>query len=90
MNRIELHLSSEACIETTARRRYRELTQSALRGEKLDDGTMKEIELLRRFLESADFPRLRADSESSLRKGKHVTFHVYETDGEVACSFEVV
>jgi len=85
MKPVKLHPSTESCVETAAQHRFRDLSQSALRGEKTDDDTMEEIDLLRRFLETADFPRLRAESEGSIREGRKVTFHVFETDGEVRC-----
>ncbi|MCK5213619.1 MAG: hypothetical protein KAQ74_06785 [Dehalococcoidia bacterium] len=90
MRIIRLRPSAESCIETTARHRFRDLTQSALRGDNLDDATMQEIDLLRRFLESADFPGLRTASESALREGRDVTFQIFETGGEVTCRMDVV
>jgi len=85
MKPVKLHPSTESCVETAAQHRFRDLSQSALRGEKMNDDTMQEIDLLRRFLETADFPRLRAESEGSIREGRKVTFHISETDGEVRC-----
>ena len=72
-----------------ARRRFHRLTESILRGEKTDDATLDEIELLRRFLETADFPRLRAESEKELHSGRSVTFQVFRTHGEVTQQMRV-
>jgi hypothetical protein len=43
----------------------------------------EEADLLRVFLETADFARLRAQSEALLVKGRRVVFHVV-ADGETA------
>jgi len=72
-----------------ARRRFHRLTESILRGEKTDDTTLDEIELLRRFLETADFARLRAESEKEIHSGRSVTFQVFQTRGEVTQRMQV-
>ncbi len=89
MTRIELSPTVEECIETMARRRFHRLTESILRGEKADDATLDEIELLRRFLETADFARLRAGSEKELHSGRSVTFQVFRTHGKVTHRMQV-
>ena len=89
MTQIELSPTAGECIETTARRRFHRLTESILRREKADDTTLDEIELLRRFLETADFARLRAESEKELHSGRSVTFQVFQTHGEVTQRMQV-
>ena len=85
----ELSPTVEECIETMARRRFHRLTESILRGEKPDNKTVQEIELLRQFLETADFGRLRAESEKELHSGRRVMFEVFQTRGEVTHRMKV-
>jgi hypothetical protein len=89
MTRIELSPTVEECIETMARRRFHRLTESILRGEKPENKTVQEIELLRQFLETADFARLRAESEKELHNGRRVTFQVFQTHGGVTHRMQV-
>lgn len=89
MTRIELRPTAEECIEPMARRRFRHLTESILHGEKADNRTLHEIELLRRFLETADFALLRAESEKERHSGRRVTFRVFQTHGEVTHRMQV-
>lgn len=68
------------CIETTAREEFRRSMRLLLEGESRP-GLAERIELLRSFLETADFSELRRLSEPSLTKGRKVTFTVYDDSG---------
>ena len=72
--KIELTPTLDLCIEGTARREYlksvAEYMQQAKKSRKLED----KIELLRVFLETMDFRKLRAESEQHLTEGKKVRF----------------
>ena len=78
--KIELVPDLEHCIETLARKEYSEIvSQLLLSGKdkrKISENTQK-AELLRNFLETADFKRLRAESERHLVEGRCVKFVVY-------------
>ncbi len=81
---IELVPDLDHCIETVARKEYSgivgQLLSSGKGKRKLGENTQK-AELLRNFLEAADFKRLRAESEKHLLEGKNVKFLVYLEDG---------
>jgi len=70
------------CIETTAREEFGRSMRLLLEGESRP-GLAERTELLRLFLETADFGELRRISEPLLAEGQRVTFTVYE-DGGVA------
>jgi len=70
---IELHPTLDHCIETAARKEHQRLVQGYLAGKGSPDFEQK-IDLLRAFLESADFRKLRQESEAELLQGKKVTF----------------
>ena len=70
------------CIETTAREEFGRSMRLLLEGESRPC-LAERIELLRSFLETADFGELRRISEPFLTEGQRVTFTVYE-DGGVA------
>jgi hypothetical protein len=78
---IELTPTLDHCIETTARQEFSRITADYLgRGER--DGSLEaKIELLRAFLESADFRDLRVQSEPHLVRGKTVRFILTLQDG---------
>ena len=59
MDQIELVPDLSHCIETVARREYENLARNYLQSGKGDSELGEKIELLRSFLESADFRKLR-------------------------------
>jgi hypothetical protein len=89
MLKIELVPDLEHCVETLARKRHAELTRMLLEKEAGDEETGKKLEILRLFLETADFKRLRAESERHLAEGKSVRFTVYLEDGVPRCKMQV-
>jgi len=68
------------CIETMARDEFQRSTRLLLEGESRP-GLAERTELLRLFLETADFRELRRLSEPLLAEGRRVTFTVYEDAG---------
>jgi len=55
-----------------------------------DSKLEERIELLKAFLESADFGRLRSRSEAYLVKGKKVRFVICWKEGQPYCQMAVV
>ena len=81
-NPVELVPDLDNCIETVAKRKYREAMQQYL--QKGENGELGErIETLRMFLESADFRRLRGESEKHLTQGEKVKFTLHLEEGQV-------
>jgi hypothetical protein len=81
MVEIELHPTLDHCIETTARKEYQRLVQEYL-DERGAPDFQERADLLRSFLESADFRKLRRESEAELLQGKKVTFTLYRDGNE--------
>jgi hypothetical protein len=80
MARLELTPTLSSCIETTAKREYWQAVGEYLRtGERELE---EKIELLRLFLEKADFRELRRQSEKYLIEGKNIKFILYLEQGE--------
>ena len=69
------------CIETAARQRHRRLVEQMLQSASASALEAQEADLLRVFLETADFPRLRAQSEAVMAEGRRVVFEIVD-DGE--------
>ena len=74
MDKIELIPDISHCIETVAKREYREATAKLLAVPKENNELGKRIELLRTFLETMDFRKLRQESEKYLVEGRTVKF----------------
>ena len=71
----------EACVETQAKRQYNQIARELLRkGE--DKELVEKLEIMRLFLESADFNKLRRDSEKHLVEGRKVKFTVRREAGQ--------
>lgn len=77
MLKIELVPDLSHCIETVAKREYREATAKLLAEPKENNELGKRIELLRTFLETMDFRKLRQESEKYLVEGRTVKFILY-------------
>ncbi len=76
---IKLEPSLSNCIETVAKREYERVLSMLLKGDREDRQLEEELELLRLFLESADFGQLRSLSEELLLDGRRVGFTLRST-----------
>ena len=74
MDGIELFPSLSHCIETTAREEFWNTVNQYMEGGQEDKKLEERIELLKAFLESMDFKKLRNQSERYLVEGKQVKF----------------
>ncbi|MFC2008637.1 hypothetical protein ACFLUT_01085 [Chloroflexota bacterium] len=83
MRRIEIEPELGRCVETAARQRHRRLVESMLQSGNVSVELAQEADLLRVFLEAADFPRLRAQSETLMAEGRRVVFEIVDDGGRV-------
>ncbi len=74
MESIELFPSLSHCIETIAREEFWNSVNQYMESGQEDKRLEERIELLKAFLESADFKKLRSQSEKHLLEGKQVKF----------------
>jgi hypothetical protein len=79
---IELFPSLSHCIETTAREEYLNSVNQYMKGGQEDKKLEERIDLLKSFLESMDFKKLRSQSERYLIEGKKVKFVISWKEGE--------
>jgi hypothetical protein len=85
MVEVELVPDTTHCIETVARREYQTLIKACLGDEAQFEEHGQQIELLREFLASADFRKLRRESDVYLSEGKKVKFVLHSGHGTLAC-----
>ncbi len=88
MDCIELFPSLSHCIETTAMEEFWNSVNKYIEGAQEDKKTEAKIELLKAFLESMDFKKLRSQSEKHLVEGKTVKFIISWKQGKP--SYEMV
>jgi len=88
MTRLKIVPELNECIETKARKEYQRVCDLVMQGNK-EDALPRRLELLRVFLESADFRKLRSDSEPLLAEGKRITFVISQRSGRAVCKMEV-
>ena len=69
------------CIETMAKREYERVLTILLKTDDENQPLGDELELLRLFLESADFGTLRSQCDDLLLEGKRVKVHLRSTEG---------
>jgi len=74
---VELFPSLSHCIETVAKEEYWSSVNKFMEDEQEDKELQQRIELLKAFLESMDFKKLRRESEGYLIQGKTVKFVIY-------------
>ena len=82
MGCIKLLPSLSHCIEIVAREEFWSLVNKYMESAQEDKEAERNIELLKAFLESADFKKLRRESEEYLTQGRAVKFIVYWEEGE--------
>jgi uncharacterized protein YbgA (DUF1722 family) len=88
MDCIELFPSLSHCIETTAREEFWDSVNKYMEGGQANKELEAKIELLKAFLESMDFKKLRSQSEEYLTRGKIVKFIICWKEGKP--SYEMV
>jgi hypothetical protein len=88
MDGIELFPNLSRCIETTAREEFWNSVNQYMEGRQKDKELEERIELLKAFLESMDFKKLRSQSERYLVDGKQVKFVISWKEGKP--SYEMV
>ena len=71
MTRIELVPNLEHCVQTRAKQEYTATMSRILSGDESPE-LEQQLELLKAFLEQADFSRLRRESEAHLVEGRKV------------------
>jgi hypothetical protein len=80
--RIELVPTLEHCIETTARQAFTRNKDEYIQRGVADKELEERIDLLRTFLDTMDFGKLRRESEPHLLEGKSIKFLLYWEDGK--------
>lgn len=80
---IEIEPSLLSCIETLAKREYKQTLNHILKTRTENEELLERLEVLRLFLESTDFGVLRSEYEKYLEDGKKVQFRIYSTKGQV-------
>jgi hypothetical protein len=86
--KIELIPTLDLCIEGTAKQEYKKCADEYMLHGKKDRKLEEKIELLRIFLETADFRKLRAESEKHLVEGKKVKFILTSEKGKPVYEME--
>jgi hypothetical protein len=84
MDCVELFPTLSHCIETAARNGFCDAAAQYLKAGRGDHKLEKRIELLRASLESADFKKLRAQSEKHLTAGERVKFLICRKEGRLS------
>jgi hypothetical protein len=79
--KVELVPDLDHCIETLAKKEHADVSTQLLEAGQRNKELEEKLEILRLFLETADFKKLRAESEKSLIEGRRVKFLVYLDNG---------
>jgi hypothetical protein len=90
MDVIELFPSLSHCIETTAKEEFRNLVNQYMEVGRKDKKLEDKIELLKAFLESTEFKKLRSQSEKYLVEGKQVKFVICRKADKLDCQMIVI
>lgn len=89
MLKVELVPDLSHCIEAVAKKEYNTVTKQLLKSGEENKELEEKLEILGLFLETADFRKLRAESEKILVEGKKVKFVVYRNK-DVKYAMQVV
>jgi hypothetical protein len=88
MLKVELIPDLGQCIETVAKREHATVLKQLLGLREGNRVLEEKLEILRFFLDTANFKKLRAESEKRLMEGKKVKFVIYR-DKDVKCEMQV-
>ncbi len=89
MMEIKLEPSLSHCIETMAKKEYERVLGQLLKLMEEDSRLAGELELLRIFLESADFGQLRSRCDDFLTAGKRVEVRLRSPDSAPGYEIEI-
>ena len=81
MHKIELVPDLSHCIETVAKKEYQKTVERLLNTVETSKELEEKAEILRLFLQAANFRKLRTESEKYLASGRKVKFVVYSQNG---------
>jgi hypothetical protein len=87
---VELIPDLSRCIETVARREYENVLKQLLGTGQANKELQNRLEVLKLFLQTADFKRLRTESEHYLLTGKKVKFVIYTEGGAPKYVMQVI
>ena len=90
MLEIELVPDLSHCIETAAKREHAEVLKQLLTPGGGSKELQEKLEILRLFLKTMDFKKLRSESEKQLVEGRKVRFVVYLEDGVPEYEMQVI
>jgi hypothetical protein len=85
---VELFPDLMYCIETMANREHAAVLKQLLTPGQRNKELEEKLEILRLFLETADFKQLRAESEKRFMEGRKIKFVVY-LDNDVKYEMQV-
>ena len=88
MLKVELIPNLTYCIETVAKKEHAVVLKRLLKPGQGNKELEEKLEILRLFLETADFKQLRAKSEKRFMEGRKVKFVVY-LDNDVKYEMQV-
>jgi hypothetical protein len=88
ISQIELLPDLSHCVETRAKQEFAATMSKILSGDQ-SPGLEARLELLKAFLEEADFSRLRRESEEHLTQGRKVKFVLSGSAGPGKWSLEM-
>jgi len=77
-------------VETKAKRQHRQTLSELLRKGEEEGELGEKLEILRLFLESADFNKLRSESEKHLLEGRRVKFILYLEKGKPKYEMKII
>ena len=86
---IELEPDLSSCIEALSKKEYERTLHLLLKKRPMDKELEKRLEVLRLFLESTDFGRLRSQYEKYLTEGRKVIFLIYLEEEKVNYKWKV-
>lgn len=84
MDCVELFPTLAHCIEAVAREEFRDAVAQYMKGARKHEELGQRIQLIRAFLESADFRKLRSESEIHLTRGRKIKFVLSWRDGKLS------
>jgi hypothetical protein len=89
MTEINFEPNLSSCVQTLARKQHEKIVRELLKTSEQDLELEKKAEMLKEFLESIDFRKLRKEYEPYLVKGNRVKFTLRMIEGRAEYDMEI-
>ena len=89
MKELEFKPTLKHCIQTLAKLEYQQLSSELMESKEYDDIAADRLQILKEFLETCDFPRIRSEYEPYLNGNREIVFKLWAGPHKMEYRWEI-